>query len=89
LTDDAGVGVGIWNTDLHPSLSCEYFWTMQAVMRSTLGMNSPQSRIASPEHICSCSAVWANALVVSMPNASTEATSHFVERMKAIFKSPF
>ena len=43
----AGVAAGAWKTDLQPGLSCACFWTMQAVMRSTLGMYSPHSRIAS------------------------------------------
>jgi hypothetical protein len=49
-----GAAGGASNTAWQPLLSCEYFRVMQAVMRSTSGMYSPQRRIASPEHICCC-----------------------------------
>jgi hypothetical protein len=38
-------------------LSCDLFWIMQTVMRSTSGTNAPQTRIASPLQACSCSGV--------------------------------
>src|SRR5216684_3126348 len=38
-------------------LSCDLFWIMQTVMRSTSGTNAPQMRIASPLQACSCSGV--------------------------------
>jgi hypothetical protein len=40
-----------------PGLSCDLFWIMQTVIRSTSGTNAPQSRIASPLQACSCSGV--------------------------------
>lgn len=41
----------------HCGESCDFLWIMQAVMASTLGTNSPQSRIASGVQACCCSGV--------------------------------
>ena len=40
-----------------PGVSCDLFWIMQTVMRSTSGTKAPQTRIASPLQACSCSGV--------------------------------
>src|SRR5436305_739322 len=41
----------------HCGESCDFFWIMQAVMASTLGTNSPHSRIASGVQACCSSGV--------------------------------
>jgi len=40
-----------------PGESCDLFWIMQAVMRSTSGTYAPHSRIASGVQACCCSGV--------------------------------
>jgi hypothetical protein len=52
----AASGSDLKNT-LHPGLSCDLFLIMQTVTRSTSGISELQSRNASPEQACCCSAV--------------------------------
>src|SRR5450755_2099306 len=53
----AAAGVSTSKMALQPSLSESRCRSMQAVMRSTLGISELQSRMASPEHISCCSSV--------------------------------
>jgi hypothetical protein len=54
----AAVGSGpALNKRRHSGESCDLFWIMQAVMRSTSGIKAPQSRMASGWQACCSSAV--------------------------------
>jgi hypothetical protein len=54
---EGATGVSVSNTALQPSLRESRCRSMQAVIRATLGISELHSRMASPEHICSCSSV--------------------------------
>src|SRR3979411_990990 len=53
----AAAGVSTSNTALQPSLSESRRCSLHAGVRAPSGISELQSRIASPEHICSCSSV--------------------------------
>jgi hypothetical protein len=53
----AATGSGDLKYTRHWGLSSDFFLIMQAVMRSTSGIASPQRRNASGVHACCCSGV--------------------------------